>query len=378
MIGKYGFAPLLLLLAIGLSGCWDQNLLKDSNLITCVGIDQTKEGKIKLTATTNIGIPEVGVAHQSQSQGEGGQIVTAFGDTTRQARIMIDRKTTKSLNASELQIVLVSDNFARADFIAPLNVFFRDRLSNLHAKILIVQGSPSELMQTISKKNPQVGRFLADMLRGQEKRFIVPNVNMGSIIGDILPPGRDAVIPLMKVLDDDAAIVGTAMIHDEKMRGTLTADETTMALLFTPRNPNEAMITVKIEEGKKPAIRNYMTFAVVGKKDTVRVRVGNRNRIVAQLHAVLTAHVQELDEYGVYSEKKVQEWDRQLSEQLTEQAKKTVAKLQKNQCDLYGIGEHMRAFHPKIWKSLDWETAYGNVEFQVDVKVSIQHTGGIN
>ncbi|WP_256217346.1 hypothetical protein [Paenibacillus sp. OV219] len=37
---------------------------------------------------------------------------------------MIDRKTTKSLNASELQIVLLSEGSAREKFIAPLNVFF--------------------------------------------------------------------------------------------------------------------------------------------------------------------------------------------------------------------------------------------------------------
>ncbi|WP_164545742.1 Ger(x)C family spore germination protein [Paenibacillus albus] len=367
---------LLSLLVLGLTGCWDQSLLKDSNLITCVGIDQNEKGKVELTATTNIGIPEVGVAHSTQ--GKGGLIVTALGNTVREARIMIDRKTTKSLNASELQIVLVSDSFARKNFISPLNVFFRDRLSNLHAKIIIVEGSPSHLMRTISKDNPQVGRYLADMLRGQEKRFIVPAVNLGSIIGDILPPGKDALIPVMKVQADEAQMHGTAMIHDEKMKGILTADETVTALSFTPSEPNEAMITLKVEQGLFPPIRNYMTIAVVGKKRNLHVHIDRNNKIIAQLDAVLTAHIQEFDKYDTYSEANIQKWNRELSEQLTKKAKDTVDKLQKNQCDLYGIGERIRAFHPKLWSSLDWETAYGEVEFQVQVKVQIQHTGGVN
>lgn len=131
-------------------------------------------------------------------------------------------------------------------------------------------------MKTIAKKNPQVGRYLTDMLRGQEKRFIVPAVNMGSIIGEILPPEEDTLIPLIKVQADEAEMDGRAMIHDEKMKGELTPDETVMALTFTPHEPNEAMITLKVDQGRVPPIRNYMTIAVVGKKKNINVFVDDR------------------------------------------------------------------------------------------------------
>ncbi|MBP1996927.1 Ger(x)C family spore germination protein [Paenibacillus eucommiae] len=376
MTRKLYSLPLLFFFGIGLTGCWDQNLLKDSNLITCVGIDQAKGGKVEVTATTNIGIPEVGVARQGQ--GQGGQIVTAIGDTVRNARIMIDRKTTKSLNASELQILMISENFARANVLAPLNVFFRDRLSNLNSKIIIVQGSPAKLMEAVSKKNSQVGRFLADMLQGEEKRFIIPSVNLGSIIGDILPPGKDALLPLMKIQGGEAVMAGTAMIHNEKMKGALSSEETILALIFTRHDPNEAIITLKVQNGKSPASRNYMTIAVVGKKEKVRVFVDDHHKIVAQLRTVLTAHIQEFDELGVYTEENIQKWNRELSDQFTEQATNTIHKLQENNCDLYGIGERLRALHPTIWKSLDWDKDYGKVEFQVLVQVDLLHTGGIS
>nr|WP_143069227.1 Ger(x)C family spore germination C-terminal domain-containing protein [Paenibacillus sp. OV219] len=93
---------------------------------------------------------------------------------------------------------------------------------------------------------------------------------------------------------------------------------------------------------------------------------------------MLRAHVQEFDEYDMYSEANIRKWNHELSDQLTKQATDTVNKLQKNQCDLYGIGERIRAFHPKLSKSFEWETEYTKVEFQVSIQVQIQHTGRIN
>lgn len=56
--------------------------------------------------------------------------------------------------------------------------------------------------------------------------------------------------------------------------------------------------------------------------------------------------------------------NKELSKQLTKEAKRITKKLQKANCDAFGIGRHLIAYHPDLWKKKNWNEDYAKSEVQ--------------
>ena len=65
----------------------------------------------------------------------------------------------------------------------------------------------------------------------------------------------------------------------------------------------------------------------------------------------------------------------ELSKQLTKEAQKITKKLQKANCDAFGIGRHLIAYHPDLWKKKNWNEDYAKVKFKPEVEVNILYSG---
>ncbi|MGR5959421.1 Ger(x)C family spore germination C-terminal domain-containing protein [Bacillus cereus] len=67
--------------------------------------------------------------------------------------------------------------------------------------------------------------------------------------------------------------------------------------------------------------------------------------------------------------------NKELSKQLTKEAKKITRKLQKANCDAFGIGRHLIAYHPNLWKKKIGIKIMQKVKFKPEVEVSILYSG---
>lgn len=55
--------------------------------------------------------------------------------------------------------------------------------------------------------------------------------------------------------------------------------------------------------------------------------------------------------------------NRKLSDDMTRDAEQIIKTLQQSGCDSFGIGRHLIAHYPELWKSLDWNQQYAQVRF---------------
>lgn len=60
---------------------------------------------------------------------------------------------------------------------------------------------------------------------------------------------------------------------------------------------------------------------------------------------------------------------------LEENAKQMIKKLQQYNTDAMGIGTELRAFHPKIWKKIEWASAFAEAEITVSFHFELRNTG---
>ncbi|KQL44988.1 hypothetical protein AN963_27050 [Brevibacillus choshinensis] len=368
-----------------LSGCWDERILKDRNLIICIGRDLVEEGKIQNSyALLTPAIKQVASSSSSQQSGiTGGKqknVISAVGDSVNQTALMMDRKTSETIDDSKNQVVLIGEKLAKKDLYTTLDILYRDPMGGLQAKIAVVKGEAKQLMEQVSTKDPLVGSYLVELLESQVERRVIPEATLQSIYPSLLDRGEDMMIPYMGMVGGDPAVIGSILIHDKEMTGTLTPEESLLSMIFSKLDMKGARISKKISGDEKLRPLAYINMLIGGSKRKLDVQVegSSHPKIIVHLRAKLKVTVVEYPHNQLITEEQFNQLNKQLSEQLTKDAEKVLHKIQEARCDLYGIGRQLMAFYPEVWTNLDWEKDYSRITFRPKVEVQIKGTGLIH
>ena len=67
----------------------------------------------------------------------------------------------------------------------------------------------------------------------------------------------------------------------------------------------------------------------------------------------------------------VNRMEKELSSLLEKKASDAIETLQKANCDVLGIGKEIKAYHPNIWRSLNWRKDYSRLSIEPKFKVEI-------
>ncbi|MED3476521.1 Ger(x)C family spore germination protein [Bacillus thuringiensis] len=356
-----------------LTGCWDQNLLKDVRLVMSAGFDLTSDGKFLNTIT----IPLI-------NSGEGGiqvtesQVVSAKGDTPRDVRNVLNNKISEQFDTSKLMVLLLGEEYAKQDIYPGLDIFYRDPKSSLIGNILVVKGRANDLLNAKLKEKKSMSEFLSDSIRSAQAATIIPQKTR-PLISDMLDPGADFVLPLIERKENEVKIKGLAMFNEHKYTGyDLTVKESTLYLLMAEQKSKSAWIKFKVHENKEPEMKNFILINVLKSKRNLKVNVQNLDDISVDLLLDLKVEIMEYPEDRLDSEKKNKDLNKKLSGLLTKKANDIIKKMQKANSDSLAIGRHLIAYHHDTWEKINWEEEYPNVNFKAKVNVEISKHGIFN
>ncbi len=360
-----------------LAGCWDQMLLKDTNLIFVVGIDQTDEQKIKST----VSIPQTTQENNNQPVSK---IASGIGNTLRESRMDMNTKVSGMIDSSQLRVLLVHDDLASLDLYSMLDLFYRDPRAPLNAKIVISESLASELVNLKVEGRPLVSKYLEELIQGAEIDTLVPEVNIQNICPIMLDEGKDIILPLISVDKSEkqeqfARIIGNGLFNGKRKTGELNLEESVMANLLDNQYGKRAQFNVKVnnDRGGMTAL-NYITLEVEGFKRNLNVNVSNRKDIEVKLELSLYLNVIEYPPDNLGERQKAKELNEIIAKELTNLANTTVSKLQEANCDYLGIGRQIIAYHNYAWEDGMWNEKYPNIPIDVTVNAEIRHHGIIN
>lgn len=206
-----------ILMLILLTGCWDQRLVKDINLIYSQALDQTHDGKIETTIVT------IGRGTQNQS-GAGAAavstkpaIISGVGTTPPDSRIQLDRKVSGELFASKNRVTLLSRGLAEQNIYSMLDVHYRSPVSTTNARIGVVNGPAKDALHVKTAETPLISNYLGDLLNGLENTGHIPTTSLEDILSLIFDKGTDFVLPLLQVIDhQNIELHGVALFNQNK------------------------------------------------------------------------------------------------------------------------------------------------------------------
>jgi Ger(x)C family germination protein len=361
---------LLLLSGILLVGCWDRDLLRDVKLVTMMGFDRAEDGKLITTVITR---------ETPTGAEEGGRMVnvvySTVSTTSRQGQMFINLEIPGHFRAYKNQAILFGEARAREDIYPVMDVVGRDPRNNISARVAVVEGRAVDLLELNLVKNELVGEYVDDLLLSMEQDTRVPEVNVQRIYPILLDEGQDFALPLLRFTPTSVEVSGLALFRGHHMSGRLNTSESTMLLLLADQRSESARFTYKVDPGEADNPANYLTLHVSREQYQRDIRVSETGDVHVDIVMKLQLSIEEYARDDFENEKNVKRLERQLGEGLEKQARETLQKMKQARCDYLGIGRHLIAFYPEVWKKKKWSRDYRKVRFHPQIEVEILDSG---
>lgn len=356
-----------------ITGCWDQNLMKDATLIQTITFDQTDEGEFSL----GFSIPNIyrnSMDSGQETEAINSENLSTVANTPREGRMKLNTEIPGNLDSSKNKIVLFGEQFAKGDIYPSLDVIWRDPRSSLSAKLAVVKGKAFDTLSIQPRVESNISQNILYLIRSTETNTIIPDESIQTLASEILDPGEDIVLPLLKIGRNGTTIdvAGVALFDDRKLSGTLSQEESTLFLLLNNKQSKYARFTKYVNGNKELNMNNFISLNVDHIKRKLNVSVNDRGEVLVNLNLHLKVIVEEYPIGNVPN--KVDQLNNKLSNTFTNNAEEVIKKLQEANCDAFGIGRRLIAFHHDTWKEKNKTNYFKDVKFKskVDVEI-IQH-----
>ncbi|MCK2021113.1 Ger(x)C family spore germination protein [Peribacillus frigoritolerans] len=357
-----------------ITGCWDQNLMKDATLIQTITFDQTDEGEFSL----GFAIPNIyrnPTDSGQETEAINSENLSTVANTPREGRMKLNTEIPGNLDSSKNKLVLFGEQFAKGDIYPSLDVIWRDPRSSLSAKLAVVKGKAFDTLSIQPRVESNISQNILYLIRSTETNTIIPEESIQTVASELLDPGEDIVLPLLKMGRNGTTIdvAGVALFDERKLSGTLSQEESTLFLLLNNKKSKYARFTKYVNGNKELNMNNFISLNVDHIKRKLNVSVNDRGEVFVNLNLHLKVIVEEYPIGNVPN--KVDQLNNKLSNTFTNNAEEVIKKLQEANCDAFGIGRRLIAFHHDTWKEKNKTNYFKDVKFKSKVDVEITQHG---
>ncbi|MED0992889.1 spore germination protein GerKC [Bacillus nitratireducens] len=354
-----------------LSGCWDQEPLREARLAYSIGSDITEENQLQQT----VELVKSSSGEQSSFENE---IHSATGHNIRDTSDALKKNVTGNIRYFKYGVQLLGTKILKKGILPYLDVSFRDP-SNPTAlvKLIAVDGETSEILEKKKVGNLLIGDFLKKKVKSLEDMSVFPKETLETAATKMLDPGKDFTLPSIKIKGKEVITNGLALFNNDKLTGHLPLKQSVLFVLLTGKMGTSARITQKLTSDESEKTSDYLTMEVSNRKlkRELNITTDKKGNVYAHLKLKLQVIALEAPRDNLYKMDERKKLNKELSKQLTKEAQKITKKLQKANCDAFGIGRHLIAYHPDLWKKKNWNKDYAKVKFKPEVDVNILYSG---
>jgi spore germination protein KC len=365
---KASFAILSLVL---LTGCWDRLPLRNLQLVDIAGIDLDEEsGDVELDF----------IVTKLKSAGQGGgspksEITMLRGPSLVEAvgqGEYIDQAPFLTVNT---RIYFLSQRFAAHDPVPKLAFLLKAPYSSINTPVVVFEGSISKIFKTKSGNNPEFTKNLNEFIISMDRSGMMPSVSMMRFILSRHEPLEDIALPVLKSYNSGMELSGAQLFRQGTNTGVkLSKEQVRMLMLLLGKEKGRQRITGHMSENAEGRQIEYgFSIKKGNSKITVHPKSGRLPKV--KIGVRMQIIVFELGKsVNILNTDFVNQMEKELSKHLEEKAAATIETLQKANSDILGIGKVFKAYHPNIWKSLDWRKDFPEITIEPNFDVQILNT----
>lgn len=149
---------LFVLIPFCLTGCWDQDYLKDIQLAYSAGFDLTEEGKIKETV-------EIIIPPKTEQNATENEIHTSIGETMRNSSIEMRHKVRGNMRFTKNGFILIGKKLAEHGLLPALDVNFRDPSNpTSNVRVIISEHEAADILSQKMVGELKIGEFITEKI----------------------------------------------------------------------------------------------------------------------------------------------------------------------------------------------------------------------
>ncbi|WP_186576080.1 Ger(x)C family spore germination protein [Aquibacillus kalidii] len=362
---RFSLFMILIMLVLTLTSCGYKDIDKRAFVVT-IGVDKAENENKDYKVMLKIAIPPTEAKGAKQEFIVSEQESNSITDAVR----MIKSKVDKELDFSHAKAIIYGEDVVNEDIKGVLDWFIRRRDIQKIAWVGIGKPNAEEILKMERKVEllPSNSLFLSFGKTGTESVYIVSEY-LFDFRRRLTERGIDPILPVIEAKDQFFQIKNVAVLNTDKLKMTLSAEETKFLNIMLGRVEN-ADIRVKAEANDEKD-----AYFLSGNAITVKYKVLTNQKDAPIIKVDL--HVDGVIEEAMkrISEKHLEKPTKLAEKQLEKKVKQLLEKLQEEQLDPVGFGLKYRATHlnEKDWD--EWKEIYAIAEFQVHADISIEGTG---
>ncbi|MBK5484515.1 Ger(x)C family spore germination protein [Peribacillus sp. TH16] len=385
----------LLLMMIGTtftSGCWDKKELNEIAIVSAMGIDKDKEGK--LVGTFQI-INPGNVA--GALQGGGGtnpaiSVYRATGNNVLGLDSIASTKISRDMYFAHANLIVIGEEIAKEEGIyAIFDAFERSPEFRATSRIVIARGVKArdivETLTAIDKVSAEKVIRTIESSEKQQGRSI--SVNLQEVIKNLVSTGKEPIISGFTVkgntdkedkmentqtsdIEANPTTAGIGVFKDGKLIDWLDGNKAIGSMWVLDRI---AHTNLNIDWNDK---KDAITYQVKRQKTNVAAKMKN-GKPKMLIKVLVEGDIREANvPVNLNRPHVLIDIEKKLAKDLKKEMEDAIVRAQKNKSDIFGFGEIMHESHPKEWKKIekDWDdVSFAKLEVDVQVETFIRRTG---
>lgn len=369
--GEGGFPmkkmPVLFFALFLLTGCWDQNQLKDNRIVNGISFDTAEESDHILGTVRAIDIRGAGGGKFEVSD----EVYVSEKESVSQLETDLQNKVSGNMDVGKAFIMIIGGDLAQKKGINSLiEPILRSTNGYISSRIVISEGKGNEILSLKHSDSPIV--FEVDnLLIGGTKGTYIPEETIFTVWNDISDKTKDVILPYIKKDDqDNLLLAGSALFNGDRFTGdTLTTTQTSLLLLLRNEMGKRAKLSIDTEEFSQP-----ITLAIESAKTKMDVKKQN-GKVTCTITADLEGRI--LSYYEENPSDSIKHLNQLASKKITKQAKELTDLLIKANSDALGIAKEVSVNYHESWDPKKWKREYQQVEIKPKVKVKIMGTNNM-
>lgn len=383
---------LYLFLLITLSGCWDQHEIEKRATIIGLAVDiatpeevekeqvtasntNTTNDKVFVKLTGQLAVPgkiQLGPKSGESSPDEAVWTVEGYGQNIGDAIQSMQQKLAHDVFLGHLQVIIISPDVFKKG-MNDINDYFKRRTDIRRSIWMALATDKAADLLNISPKLELVpAMYLATSLDQATEMGKFPDLPIDQYWFANVAKGKHEILPYLEQNGDNIRIAGLAYQNDD-----IHYVDPFHVIFYngiTGEKPGGASAIIKLTNGNVLMESNYrrVKYEVKLKNGmpTINVTIGIEGVIEEKSNKAINLHLA----------KTIQSIEKSAKKMAEEESLNLIEDTQKNQSDIFGFGEVVRAHLPKYWnehvkKEADWERIYEKIPIHVTYEVKVAGIG---
>ncbi|TLS38218.1 Ger(x)C family spore germination protein [Pseudalkalibacillus caeni] len=359
MMSKKNKKVLMFCLCLSLlSGCVQQEIVDDINLLTAIGYDLEEDDKVIGTAVVPV----------YDAEGKVSNIVyEAETRASKELRSKFNAESPDPFVSGKLEVALYSKKLAEQKGIIKLiDALERDPSIGSRVFLAVAATDVSEMIEA-KYGDIDTGRYLSEILEHNSDRGILAETNFHSFIYSYHAIGEDPFLPLLVLNEDKVKIDGIALFKKDKMVGKLSDEYLFTFKVLKQKFSTNDVFTVNLNDDIYASVFNI--------KSRRKFSFENLNEVPeVTIHFSITAIIKEYSGTNI-TPAVIKEIEARMEKDLKKKSEHIISKIQDLNADTLGIGREVRGRTRDKWSNKRWDELYPSIKIKVVPDVKIRETG---